>query len=83
MFPIAFGALMHDELVNLVEAGLTVLGALRAAAARVYGLPDRRGVIKVGMRADLVLIHRIPSEKLRMVDYTSPPHVHNVYCIAV
>ncbi|KAM0462117.1 hypothetical protein ACHAO4_001311 [Trichoderma viride] len=60
---VAFGTSLHDELENLVDAGLTPLEALRAATvvpARVYGLHDR-GVIVEGARADLVLIKGDPT----------------------
>ncbi|EHK46023.1 hypothetical protein TRIATDRAFT_40443 [Trichoderma atroviride IMI 206040] len=60
---VAFGTSLHDELENLVDAGLTPLEALRAATvvpARVYGLHDR-GMIVEGARADLVLINGDPT----------------------
>lgn len=49
---------MHDELENLVEAGMSNLEALRAATvvpALEHGLHDR-GAIRPGMRADLFLM---------------------------
>ncbi|KAL7900522.1 hypothetical protein HDV63DRAFT_368958 [Trichoderma sp. SZMC 28014] len=60
---VAFGTSLHDELENLVDAGLTPLEALRAATevpARFYGLHDR-GLIVEGARADLVLIKGDPT----------------------
>ena len=57
-----FGITVHEELENLVEAGLTNLQALRAATivtATHYGLHDR-GIIAPGMRADMVLIRGDP-----------------------
>ncbi|KAH7128214.1 hypothetical protein B0J11DRAFT_549099 [Dendryphion nanum] len=64
---IAFGSSLHDELDNLVEAGFSNLEALRAATtlpALHFGLKDR-GVIKPGMRADLVLIEGNPLENIK------------------
>ena len=53
-----FGESLHDELELLVGAGLSATDALNGAtslAARTFRLYDR-GSIKVGMRADLVLL---------------------------
>jgi imidazolonepropionase-like amidohydrolase len=57
-FQPAHGSALHDELANLVEAGLTPTDAIRAATvvpATVFDLRDR-GVIAPGWRADLVLV---------------------------
>ncbi|KAI8630274.1 hypothetical protein F5Y19DRAFT_58761 [Xylariaceae sp. FL1651] len=57
-----FGVSLHNELVNLVSAGLSPAEALRAATSRVadmYGLKDR-GSIQPGWRADLVLLNSNP-----------------------
>ena len=57
------GISLHEELVLLVEAGLTPLQALRAAtlnAARVLGLADTLGTIESGKLADLVLLEANP-----------------------
>ncbi|KAJ4299852.1 hypothetical protein N0V90_005098 [Kalmusia sp. IMI 367209] len=64
---VPFGISLHDELENLVEAGMSNIQALRAAtvdAATAFGLRDR-GVIKAGMRADLVLVGGNPLEDLK------------------
>jgi imidazolonepropionase-like amidohydrolase len=53
-----FGWTLHNELMNLVDAGLSPAEALRAAtelAAQKHQLADR-GRIEPGMRADLVLL---------------------------
>jgi imidazolonepropionase-like amidohydrolase len=57
------GISLHEELVLLVEAGLTPLEALRAATlnpARVLGLADSLGTIEAGKLADLVLLDANP-----------------------
>jgi predicted amidohydrolase YtcJ len=57
------GISLHEELVLLVEAGLTPLEALRAATlnpARVLGLADSLGTIESGKLADLVLLEANP-----------------------
>jgi imidazolonepropionase-like amidohydrolase len=57
-----FGKTLHDELGNLVGAGLTEVQALRAAtsvSAKMHELNDR-GEIRVGLRADLLLLGSDP-----------------------
>jgi imidazolonepropionase-like amidohydrolase len=57
------GISLHEELVLLVEAGLTPLEALRAATlnpARVLGSADSLGTIEAGKLADLVLLDANP-----------------------
>ncbi|OAG44244.1 hypothetical protein AYO21_01701 [Fonsecaea monophora] len=64
---IAHGASVHYELQLLVEAGFTPVEALRAATsvpARCFGLGDR-GLIKEGLRADLVLVQGGPTGDIR------------------
>jgi imidazolonepropionase-like amidohydrolase len=61
-FNVPLGMSLHQELQNLVEAGLTPAEALRAATvvpATFHRIPDR-GVIAPGMRADLVLLNSNP-----------------------
>lgn len=56
------GDMLHSELANLVDAGLSPAAALRAATivpALVYNLTDR-GVIAPGKRADLLLLNSDP-----------------------
>ena len=53
------GFSLHDELALLVAAGLTRLGALRAATlspAEYLAARDSMGTIKVGQVADMVLL---------------------------
>jgi imidazolonepropionase-like amidohydrolase len=59
----AHGATLHQEMALLVRAGLSPTEALRAATslpARRFGLKDR-GHVKVGERADLVLVDGDPT----------------------
>ena len=57
------GASLHDELRQLVRAGLTPAQALRAASsngARFLGVADRTGTVAVGKEADLLLLTANP-----------------------
>src|SRR5262245_41210148 len=57
------GFSIHDELKNLVAAGLTPYEALRAAtanAAEFLGAADEFGTVAVGRRADLILADADP-----------------------
>lgn len=57
------GSAVHDELGELVKAGLSPAAALRAATlspAAFLGLSDRHGAVEPGMRADLVLLDGDP-----------------------
>jgi hypothetical protein len=57
------GFSLHDELVLLVESGLTPLAALQAATLRpaeFLGRPEELGGITPGKRADLVLLSADP-----------------------
>ncbi len=62
----AHGISMHDELSLLVDAGLTPSAALSAATAKPasrLGLDDR-GRIRVGARADLILVAGDPTAEI-------------------
>ena len=69
--PIGFltpGASLHQELVLLVDAGLTPMQAIRAATltpATFFGLDKEQGSIDAGMRADLVLLNANPLDNIR------------------
>lgn len=59
----AHGASLHEELAQLVQAGLSPVEALVAATsapARQFNLPDR-GRIAPGLRADLLLVDGDPT----------------------
>ena len=61
------GSSTHDELEELVTAGLTPFEALRAAtanAAEFLAVPGQRGVIAVGQNADLLLLDANPLENV-------------------
>lgn len=62
------GSSLHDELALLVEAGLSSLGALRAATldpARFLGRTEELGTVEEGKFADLVLLDADPLEDIR------------------
>ncbi len=62
----AHGVSLHQELANLVQAGLLPSEALRAATAlpaEIFHLGDR-GRIAVGARADLVLVRGDPTHDI-------------------
>jgi imidazolonepropionase-like amidohydrolase len=64
---IGYGATLHAELELLVKAGLSPTQALAAATsapARAFRLTDR-GLIRRGMRADLVLVQGDPTSDIR------------------
>ncbi|KZV96124.1 putative hydrolase, partial [Exidia glandulosa HHB12029] len=65
--PISYGPSLHDELANLVEAGLTPVEALRSATilpSLHFGLTPDRGAVLPGMRADLVLVEGDPTKDI-------------------
>lgn len=65
---IVAGITVHDELEQLVLAGLSPLDALRAATiypAEYFGLQDDYGQIKIGMSADIVLLNENPLENIK------------------
>ena len=62
----AHGISLHGELALLVQSGLTPTQALKAATsnpAKAFNLTDR-GLLKVGMKADLVLLDDDPKTNI-------------------
>jgi imidazolonepropionase-like amidohydrolase len=62
------GFALHDELVQLVEAGLTPMQALRSATiepARYLGWSEELGTVQRGKRADLVVLDANPLRDIR------------------
>lgn len=62
-----YGASLHEELALYVHLGMASEQALAAATsvpARIFGLKDR-GVIKPGMRADLLLVQGDPTTDIQ------------------
>ncbi len=65
-----YGASLHQELKELVEAGLSPRAALRAATlhpALFLGRAEEYGSIRPGKRADLVLVDGNPLESIQAV----------------
>lgn len=61
------GFSVHEELQNLVDAGLTPYEALRTGtrdAAEFMGVLNEAGTISVGKRADLILLESNPLESI-------------------
>jgi hypothetical protein len=68
--PMIPGFSLHDELSQLVSAGLPPRSAIRAATiepARYLGLADSVGRVASGYRADLVVLDDNPLEEIRSV----------------
>jgi len=62
-----YGFSLHDELQELVKAGLSPLDALRSATivpAEFLGMEDEYGLIEKGYVADLVILDKNPLEKI-------------------
>ncbi len=61
------GASLHLELQRLISAGFTTLQALQTATlnpARFYSALQNEGTVKVGRRADLVLLEANPLDDI-------------------
>jgi len=65
---IVAGITVHNELEQLVMAGLSAVDALRAATvlpAEYFGLQKEYGGVVAGMKADLILLNKNPFEDIR------------------
>jgi len=65
---LAYGYSVHQEMLELNSLGLTPYQVLRAATVTPHELmrdSDRAGLVKVGQRADLVLLNANPLDDIR------------------
>lgn len=66
------GEIEHKELAFYVEAGLTPMQAIVLATkngAEHLGIADRKGLVKEGMEADLILLDKNPAENIENIQY--------------
>ena len=67
MLEMLCGDVEHKELAYYVEAGLTPMQAIMLATkngAEHLGVADRKGMVKPGMEADLILLEKNPAENI-------------------
>ena len=72
MFEMMGGDVEHRELAYYVEAGLTPMQAIVLATkngAEHLGISDRKGLVKVGMEADLILLDKNPGENIGNIQF--------------
>ncbi len=66
------GEVEHRELAYYVEAGLSPMQAIVLAtgnSAAHLGIADRKGLVKEGMEADLILLERDPAEDISNIRF--------------
>ena len=71
------GDVEHKELAYYVEAGLTPMQAITLAtgnAAKHLGIENRKGLVKEGMEADLILLDEDPSKDISNIQF-----IHQVF----
>ena len=72
MFEMMSGDVEHRELAYYVEAGLTPMEAIVLAtknSAEHLGIADRKGLVKCGMEADLILLDENPAENISNMQF--------------
>ncbi len=66
------GEIEHKELAYYVEAGLSPMQAIVLATqngAEHLGIADRKGLVKEGMEADLILLEKDPAEDVSNIQF--------------
>ncbi|NLB78940.1 MAG: amidohydrolase family protein, partial [Clostridiaceae bacterium] len=66
------GDVEHKELAYYVEAGLTPMQAIMLATkngAEHLGVAERKGMVKPGMEADLILLEKNPAENISNMQF--------------
>ncbi len=66
------GAVEHRELAYYVEAGLTPMQAIVLATkngAEHLGIADRKGLVKEGLEADLILLEKDPAADISNISF--------------
>lgn len=66
------GEIEHRELEYYVEAGLTPMQAIVLATgngAEHLGIADRKGLVREGMEADLILLEKDPAEDISNIQF--------------
>ena len=66
------GEIEHKELAYYVEAGLSPMQAIVLATkngAEHLGIADRKGLVKEGMEADLILLEKDPAEDISNMQF--------------
>lgn len=72
MFEMMGGDVEHKELAYYVEAGLTPMQAIVLAtknSAEHLGISDRKGLVRSGMEADLILLDENPAEDISNMQF--------------
>lgn len=72
MLEVMDGEIEHKELMYYVEAGLTPMQAIMLAtknAAEHLDIADRKGAVREGMEADLILLEQNPAEDISNIQF--------------
>ena len=76
------GVSLHEELQLLQKAGLSAVEAIRAATynpAMFFEELDEAGTVSVGKRADLILVKKNPTKKVRNLEKLAGTMVRGVW----